>query len=298
MKRCIFCDSESKPEDQRSVGMIYIECPLCGYYRISDMVLSSPLNIPQEEKTLFSGYIRNNSTPNNPLTITSNIISEIPQLINPYKDLGVEERISLIISFIAKNTKLIGHPVPLHQTYPMFYCKSEDELITFLEWMVQSGLIRWYSSAVTRSVILEKEGWLKYESYKEINLESKKVFVAMSFDKDLDEIFIKAIQPACKECGFKAIRIDLVEHNEKICDKIIAEIKESRFLIADFTGLRHGVYFEAGFAQGLGLKVIWTCKKGEEDKLHFDTRQYKHILWETAGDFKKQLIDRIKATIK
>ena len=120
----------------------------------------------------------------------------------------------------------------------------------------------------------------------------------MNFNPKFDYIFTEAIEPACDACGFKAIKVSLVEHNEKICDKIIAEIKTSRFLISDFTDPRHGVYFEAGYAHGLGLPVIWTCKKGEEDKLHFDTRQYNHIIWDDAKDLKEKLINRIKATVK
>ena len=60
-----------------------------------------------------------------------------------------------------------------------------------------------------------------------------------------------------------------------------ARIKRSRFLVADVTGGRQGVYFEGGFAKGLGLPVIWTCSHGTDAELkkwmHFDTRQYNHI---------------------
>jgi nucleoside 2-deoxyribosyltransferase len=143
-------------------------------------------------------------------------------------------------------------------------------------------------------------GWQAYEQLKEINVESKKVFVAMSFAPELKYIFDEGIFPACDECGFKAFRADSEEHTQKICDKIIADIKESRFIVSDFTGQKHGVYFEAGFARGVGLEVIWTCKDDEEEKknLHFDTRQYNHIFWKDAEDLKKQLIYKIKAVIK
>jgi hypothetical protein len=33
----------------------------------------------------------------------------------------------------------------------------------------------------------------------------------------------------------------------------MAEIQKSRFVVADYTGQRNGVYFEVGFAVGLGL---------------------------------------------
>jgi nucleoside 2-deoxyribosyltransferase len=46
-------------------------------------------------------------------------------------------------------------------------------------------------------------------------------------------------------------------------------------LIADFSGLRSGVFFEAGFAKGLGREVIFTVRKADVDQLkeHFDTIQ-------------------------
>lgn len=97
--------------------------------------------------------------------------------------------------------------------------------------------------------------------------------------------------------NIKTLHMDLKEHNEKICDTIIAKIRKSRFMVADFTGLRGGVYFEAGYALGLGLPVIWTCKNDHKDELHFDTRQYNHILWIDESDLYEKLRRRIEATI-
>lgn len=94
------------------------------------------------------------------------------------------------------------------------------------------------------------------------------------------------------------IRIDFVEHNGKICDRILSEIRQSTLLIADFTGNRGGVYFEAGFALGLGIPVIFTCRTDFLKKgVHFDTRQYNHIEWQTSEELKTKLINRIKATL-
>jgi len=145
---------------------------------------------------------------------------------------------------------------------------------------------------------LTPEGWNRvYELEKNINKDSKKVFVAMSFAKEMDEVWERGFKEAIKELGFEPVRVDEIEHNEKICDVIIAQIKKSKFLVADFTGNRGGVYYEAGFAKGLGIPVIFTCKEGEEEYLHFDTRQYNHIIWKDIDDLKKQLKDRIEATI-
>ena len=93
------------------------------------------------------------------------------------------------------------------------------------------------------------------------------------------------------------MRMDLKEHNQKICDAIIAEIRRSRFLVADFTGHRGGVYFEAGYALGLGIPVIWTCREDELADTHFDTRQYNHVVWKNEKDLFEKLKRRIEATI-
>ena len=125
-----------------------------------------------------------------------------------------------------------------------------------------------------------------------------KCFVAMSFDPSLKDAYEQGIYLAVKQdCTMDPVRIDLVEHNEKICDKILAEIRSCQFLVADFTLQRAGVYFEAGFAMGLGRPVIWTCREDDFVNTHFDTRQYNHIVWDTPEDLREKLTNRIKATI-
>ena len=133
----------------------------------------------------------------------------------------------------------------------------------------------------------------------ETSVDSSQVFVAMWFDPSMEEAFKRGIRPGIEEAGYKAVRIDTVEHTNKVDDQIIAEIRRSRFLVADFTqgrsGARGNVYYEAGFAEGLGLRVIYTCKKGMIKKLAFDTRQYPHIEWETPDQLRIALSNRIRS---
>ena len=73
------------------------------------------------------------------------------------------------------------------------------------------------------------------------------------------------------------------------------------FLVADFTqdapGARGGVYYEAGFAHGLNIPVIFTCRSNVIDKVHFDTRQYNHITWADLVELRERLTKRISATL-
>ncbi|QOJ22298.1 MAG: nucleoside 2-deoxyribosyltransferase [Gammaproteobacteria bacterium] len=132
---------------------------------------------------------------------------------------------------------------------------------------------------------------------KNLNKFRKQAFVAMWFDKTMDSFYQNGIKLAIEADGTKCMRIDLHEHNNKICDEIIAEIRRSNYLVADFTGNRGGVYYEAGFAYGLGIPVIWTVHQNDLASVHFDTRQYNHIVYETEEQLKERLLNRIKATI-
>lgn len=64
-----------------------------------------------------------------------------------------------------------------------------------------------------------------------------------------------------------------------------------------FTEARGGVYYEAGFAHGLGIEVIFTCKENALENVHFDTRQHNHIVWKKPEELRQGLAKRISARI-
>lgn len=143
-------------------------------------------------------------------------------------------------------------------------------------------------------------GFMFIENQK-VNPLSDQAFVAMWFDDQMTDVYVDGIQRAIEGAGYKSMVINGKEHNNKIDDEIVAEIRRSRFVIADFTSEpnkpRGGVYYEAGFAQGLGIDVIWTCREDLIDQVHFDTRQFNHIVWSDPNDLYKKLKVRIEATI-
>lgn len=67
--------------------------------------------------------------------------------------------------------------------------------------------------------------------------------------------------------------------------------------MADFTEQKSGVYFEAGFALGLNLPVIWTCRADDIGNLHFDVRQYNCIAWKDEADLAGRRQLRIEAIV-
>lgn len=289
----------------------FVNCKRCGCFVITDTASECDYGHSEEDMYLFSGYLRNNSSKKNPITVKSTMLEQLKEIIAPLKRMTVIDKLNLIINYVG-DTTTIGQEkkVDLDCDFTVFYFRNQAELLELLQYAKEQGLLEFNLSFAplymdetkgkepyTADLKLTFHGWQRFDENQRINVNSKNAFIAMSFDEDLDDVFCKAILGACEECGFKAIRVDKSEHNEKICDKIIAEIKQSRFLIAEFTQQKHGVYFEAGFAYGLGLPVIWCCHKNDVEKLHFDTRQYNHVIWENVEDFKNKLVNRIKATI-
>ena len=122
------------------------------------------------------------------------------------------------------------------------------------------------------------------------------MFIAMWFDESMKNAR-QAITEAIENLGFGVSIIDMKEHNNQIVPEILHEIKNCKFVIADFTGNRGGVYYEAGYALALGKEVIHTCKSENFKDLHFDILQKNTISWSDEKELKNRLIKIIEATI-
>ena len=112
------------------------------------------------------------------------------------------------------------------------------------------------------------------------NIASDQGFCAMWFDDRLKPVWDDAIEPGILAAKYNPKRIDKHEHVNRIDDEIISMIRRSRFVVADYTGNRGGVYFEAGFALGLNRPVIWTCRKNRLHRVHFDAAHYNFLTWD------------------
>jgi hypothetical protein len=254
---------------------------------------------------MISGVTRNYYELNkSEFTITEKMVyddSEFETKILSQEPKTVLEKTALLLQYIDHKSHYPGDKVliKLSRDYPTCFCKNTDELYFYINCLKEIGAIKEESvTSAGYNLFLTAEGWRKVESMAKPNKESKQAFVAMWFDESMDDIFKNGISLVEKDTGFSIFRVDKMHFiNEKICDKIIAEIKKSRFLIIDVTGQRQAVYFEAGYAMGMGLPIIWTCKESELNNCCFDTRQYPHIDWKDAEDLRSKLKDKILATI-
>jgi len=148
-------------------------------------------------------------------------------------------------------------------------------------------------------VTLSFEGWEYYQELKRGATDSRKAFMAMQYgNKQLDKVVEEVFKPAVKQTGFDLVRLDERPKAGLIDDRLRVEIQTSRFLIADLTDENAGAYWEAGYAEGLGKPVIYTCEKGKfgESKTHFDTNHHLTITWDAASG--EEAAGELKATIR
>lgn len=256
--------------------------------------------------------------------------------ISQEADLNVTERFNLLLKTMKWRDPEVGQDIEWRKKaeyYAATGCndpkgaeviggilEGQSMLRTFLKEAQNRGCIDYYGDDFNTSinVYLTLYGHQYIESLGHQLSDSDQIFVAMWFNKQTQPLFENAIKPAIKDAGYKEMRIDDKPHNEKICDEIIAEIRKSKALISDMTcGLakpeswsaenlvgapRGGVFYEAGFAHGLGIPVIWTVNQDIadiENVSHFDVRQFNQIRWtkDNLEEAKKKIQHRIEATL-
>ncbi|MDF2944563.1 MAG: hypothetical protein K0S01_3421 [Herbinix sp.] len=130
------------------------------------------------------------------------------------------------------------------------------------------------------------------------------IFVAMMFSSETYDIYENVLKPVIHSLNYTALRIDEKQYGGSIIGEITAEISNSVALIADLTGNRGGVYYEAGVARGLQLcnhpiKLVFTCHRDyfDKDGVHFDVRGDNIILYENDEDLKHKLTVRLQTVL-
>jgi hypothetical protein len=307
--KCAICNAEPagyEPDAASASMLIRYRCQRCGTYRISRDTLTQLSALSPDDRRRLQATARQAWSRKNELTLTPNDLS--------FLIAGQPPRRTPMDSADALVLYLGARVAALHQTvtitpgedFPLFNTLDGTEL-EYLIRLLTKELKLVDDSALhiaTRCELrLTPAGWARYDELRRSNRQADRAFVAMWFDPTLAPVFDEAIAPALDAAGYRPDRIDRVHFPNKIDDEILARIKRCAVLVADFTserdhpGGRGGVYFEVGYALGLGVPVIWTIRKDQLPKVHFDTRQYPFIDWSDAEDLKKRLADRIGALL-
>ena len=119
----------------------------------------------------------------------------------------------------------------------------------------------------------------------------KRVFVAMPFQEDFEDVYQFGIYSVIRSLGYVCERVDESIFAGNIVERIIEGIRGAEFVVADLTNERPNVYLEVGFAWGLDRPVILVAREGQS--LHFDVSHHRCIFYRTIG----RLAEELKRTI-
>lgn len=124
------------------------------------------------------------------------------------------------------------------------------------------------------------------------------VFVIMSFDEKNNDTY-SAIKDECRKIRLKAVRVDEVTGSGLILRKITSYIENTEFLIVDLTDEKPNVYYELGYAHGVGNEdydILLVAKEGT--KLHFDIAPLAVYFYSSTEHLRRIINEQLKKMIK
>ena len=300
---CPLCDYQQLTQNQVSpVGdkaATWFDCPICGPFIVHSTVLGrkSLTDDPtiKDRRYLLSALARTTQTcPEIDLDRIKKLRDGIPA------EKTIAEKIELVLRSFAERSKEIGQRVRYNSRaeYPTAWCRSPDEWQQIVAHLASRGLLAVGNEGPgqpTGAVTIEGWQWLGERP----KATGHRGFIAMSFDPSLESVS-EAIHEGIRQAGYEPYRVKEDHYIGGVMDQIIARIRESLFVVADLTKNRGGVYYEAGFAEGIGRRVFLLCEDKQLDpkdldRVHFDVAHLSILPWnkDALAKLTQELRDRI-----
>ena len=293
---CPVCNTELKKapiSDYRDVTTF--SCYQCGDFALSLNLVEDIPDTLQRNKNAdvkISHALRAMQRINKKVELSESMIVAI--LAKPLP--RPQEQADLLIRWLAEHSDNPGDEIsiePIKHHLPIIGAKTLEGFLLVLYHLIEVGLV-----SDVAHLALTFDGWNYYETLLKGGATYRKAFMAMKFgDTALDDVFKNVFKLSAESAGFDLFKLDDKPRAGLIDDRLRVEIQSSDFLIADLTHANNGAYWEAGYAEGLGKPVIYTCEKEifDSHKTHFDTNHHLTVLWdkdapELAGDLLKATI--------
>lgn len=285
----------------------HYNCLNCGDYTLAGSALEKCKSFDADKLALMSYVIRQMQRTNKMALINSYALKNI---LENSRMPSASERADNLILFLGEGlvepgTRGALRADALRATVGAITASSVGWLFEELQGakMISGSLQRQMNGPTNLlDATLTLEGWQHFQRLKMGAAESHRAFMAMKFGKeDVIEAFNKCFKRATGRAGFDLIMLAESEKAGLIDDRMRVEIRKSRFIIADLTHGSNGAYWEAGYGEGLGKPVIYTCRQDqfEENQSHFDTNHHLTVKWNPSdlGPAEERLVNVIRATL-
>lgn len=313
---CPACKDKSGSATPSEKGdWVRIDCPKCGRYELTGSAQDSSNFLYSESELPFVPYNLRlmQSDGAVPRLSTADLAALKTGLQRPSPSEAADNLITYlgrrgVLGSFINISQLSELPYVVGVTNPkgLRYLSEEMEKIKLLNIDRTSNAA---ASPQNLLVDLSLSGWQRYEALQLGAHSGRFAFMAMQFGNDeLNSVVDRCFRPSVSSTGFELRLLNDKEHQRAglIDDRLRNELKQARFLIVDLTHENHGAYWEAGYGEGLGKPVIYTCKKktflirsSKGGGTHFDTNHHLHILWDIndLSNCTLELAACIRATI-
>lgn len=138
-----------------------------------------------------------------------------------------------------------------------------------------------------------------YDPADEGTFEKGLVFVIMPFGgTEMDNAY-SAIKDECRKLRLRSRRVDENTGGGIVIGEITNLIERAEFIICDLTNERPNVYYELGYAHGVGneaMDILLVAKEGTV--LHFDIAPFRVHFYSSTEHLRSVVSANLKAMMK
>lgn len=289
-------------------------CKCCGLFRLSGTANSILLGVFSRKERAYLSHVAANIGLREIPYFDSYNVESIMKEAKFFSPMEQAEHIILHIGDILKenpaeykyiylkNLKSIAGSNTVKDLHYVIKHLSDEKILQQSKFGLARPQVEEVNASLTININLTFLGWQKYDELKRHTpKQRRKAFMAMQFNNDKLQSFLEDhFKPAVKKTGYDLEKLTDNQRAGLIDDQLRVKIRNSRFLIADLSDANNGAYWEAGFAEGIGIPVIYTCEKevfeDEKRKPHFDTNHHLTVLWDSSNP--DESVEKLKATIR
>jgi hypothetical protein len=290
-------------------------CARCGEFTVRGSLIGAhPRFLNDTQRAVLSWKIRARQNDSTKFLLVESERSQWG-LEEPLPEL--QQQFDLLLLWVSKRTTLGGSVrLELPQVFAVIGAPIVDQKqLANLDWLLRdTGADKYVTSSISnriplgeeyarRDVVLTFAGWERVRELERATSKSLEAFMAMKFgDEELNLMYNGPFKRAAKRAGFTLRTLDEGQPAGLIDAQMRVRLRRSAFVIADLTHGNKGAYWEAGFAEGLGKPVVYSCRQdvwdSEKDKPHFDTNHMYTLIWtsQKEAEIENSLTNTIRDT--
>lgn len=301
MSGCVICRNSNANFHSRIGELIHIACDRCGEFRVTRAVIQKIASLSAKDRNILSAFVREKFSTGLPPIVGPDDVDLACSFPRP----DLFERADRLLTALFRANDLLGSVIDVTKLMPgllaVTWSLTPQEFAFVRNFLIAQKYADVVGDDVSR-LRITSQGHQRLLEIRHRAIDSVQAFVAMWFGgeakrEEMDHVWSAGLAKGIILAGYRPHRVDKGEYNGRIDDEIMRQIRQSRFLVSDFTAQNQGVYYETGFAEGLRIPIIQTCFSSDVRALHFDNRQINTIVWNSVDELALQLRARIEGTL-